>query len=361
MVPKEYDNYLFIKRGISTARHHLKKYIENISKINPDILIINNAPFVMASLPYIPWHIFRFPVIHSISEFEVKPFLALHFWWDSALSVSPIINRVAKGLPGSDRLNVCPLGIKVNKLTSRNYNGGTDKNILQLVWVGRVDIDQKRADLIPQIACELESKHIKYHWNVLGKGADLKTVENTLHKNGILHKFTFFGGVPRQKVFEILGMSDVLILPSDCEGLSQALLEAMSLGVVPVTSYIPDSTNYVIQHGKEGFLCERGNAKSFSKQIEILYKNRGLLIKMGHASMEKVKTEFNHHRFAQNVMSNIENTMKSGIARSTPLPIKSIYTRDEEMKGRTCSGLLWSIGIFLKYGILKKKFLRRRA
>ena len=112
--PKTFKKCVFISRGVSTAKSHLKKYIKTIEDINPDVLLINNSPFVIAALPFIPWHIIRIPVIHCIRETEVRPFLALPFWWDRAICVSPFVYRVAKIIPGSDKLHICPLGIKDN-------------------------------------------------------------------------------------------------------------------------------------------------------------------------------------------------------------------------------------------------------
>ena len=93
---------------------------------------------------------------------------------------------------------------------------------------------------------------------------------------GIYEKFNFMGPVSRKKVLECLYNSDVFIMPSDYEGLSRSLLEAMSMGTVPVASRIPGSTDFIITDGKEGFLCERGKPKHFAKKNDELDKNNKL-------------------------------------------------------------------------------------
>jgi glycosyltransferase involved in cell wall biosynthesis len=308
----------------------------------------------MASLPFLPWHIIRIPVIHSISETEVKSFLALHFWWDRAICVSPFVARAAKGLPGSTKLYVCPLGIKVNAANGRLYKVDANNEPLSIVWAGRVEKDQKRADLIPSIAHELEINNISYHWTVLGDGKDLDAVSKAIVNMGIANKFRFMGSVPRQYVLETFQKTDVMVMPSDIEGLSQALLEAMSMGVVPVVSRIPGSTDYIIRDGEEGFLCERGKPKSFADKISDLEKDRALLSRMSGAAIERVKFQFNHYAFAKRVLKNISNTVEEGITRGTPLPLGKITTKIPEMKGRSCSGLIWSIGLIVKWGILER-------
>ena len=352
--PKAIKNCVVIKRGISTAKSHLKKYIKTIEDINPDVLLINNAPFVIAALPFLPWHIIRIPVIHNIRETEVRPFLALPFWWDRAICVSPFVSRVAKIVPGSAKLHICPLGIKVDSANTRTIKTENIHKPLSIVWAARVVKEQKRADLIPQIAHELEIEKISYRWTVLGGRKDSINVNKMIKKMGINRKFRFLGSVPRQHVLETLREADIMVMPSDYEGLPQALLESMSMGVVPVVSRIPGSTDYIVRNGKEGFLCERGKPKSFAKKIAELYQDREMLSKMSEAAIDRVKSQFNHKIFAERVLQNILDTVEEGIARVTPLPLRMVTAKIPEMNGRPCSGIFWSMGIIVKWGILER-------
>ena len=353
--PKAYRKCVFLERGISTAKSYLRKHIKIIKDLNPDVLIINNSPFVMASLPFIPWHIIRIPVIHNIREAEVRSFLALHFWWDRAVCVSPLIERVAKGLPGSGKLFKCPLGIKIEYANSRSCRINSRNRPICLTWAGRVHKVQKRADLIPKIAHELEIRAIAYRWTVLGDGIDLRAITNEIDSMGIANKFKFTGSVPRQHVLEIFREADILVMPSDYEGLPQSLLESMSVGVVPVVSKIPGSTDYIIRDSKEGFLCERGNPESFAKKILKLEQDRSLLSSMGDAAIRRVSSKFDHHSFAERMLQNISDAAEEGIARDTPNPMKMITAKIPEMKGRECKGLIWAIGTYIKYGILNSQ------
>jgi len=357
--PTAYRKCVFLKRGISTAKSYLRKYIKNIKDLNPDVMIINNSPFVMASLPFIPWHIIRIPVIHNIREAEVRSYLALHFWWDRAVCVSPLIARVTKGLPGSAKLYVCPLGIKIDFANVRSSRMDNRNGPIFLVWAGRVHKVQKRADLIQQIAHELEIREIAYRWTVLGDGIDLKAVTKAIANMGIINKFRFTGLVPRQHVLETFREADILVMPSDYEGLPQALLESMSMGVVPVVSRIPGSTDYIIHDGKEGFLCERGNPESFAQKISKLEQDSSLLSRISDAAIRRVSSNFDHHTFAERILQNISDAAEEGIARDTPLSMSMVTTKIPEMKGRACKGLLWAIGTYAKYGILSK--LRRNG
>ena len=68
-------------------------------------------------------------------------------------------------------------------------------------------------------------------------------------------------------IYEELEKMDCFVLPSMSEGLSIALLEAMSAGV-PVIATRIRANEEIIRQGHDGFLCEPGEARSLAACIE---------------------------------------------------------------------------------------------
>jgi hypothetical protein len=65
------------------------------------------------------------------------------------------------------------------------------------------------------------------------------------------------GSLPHEQWLETLAGADILLMPSDYEGISVALLEAMAAGVVPVVArvggqneIIDENVGYLIPHGE---------------------------------------------------------------------------------------------------------------
>ena len=318
VAPASYKKCVYLKRNLTTAKAQTRKYIKAITDLKPDAMIINYSPFVMASLPFIPWPIIRIPVLHNTLGTEVKACLANHFWWDRSVCVSPLVARIARGLPGSSKLFVCPLGIPLDTGNLQVKRTGIKNRTISLIWVGRVERLQKRADLIPLIARELESRKVKYQWTVLGNGSYRMNTIKILKGMGIDNKFRFMGSVPRRQVDEFLRTADILVMPSDHEGLPQALLESMSLGVVPVVSRIPGSTDFVVREGVEGFLCERGKPESFATKLAELANNAPLLYRMREASIKRITEEFSVDGFADRILKHIIAVNEEGIVHTTP-------------------------------------------
>jgi len=68
-----------------------------------------------------------------------------------------------------------------------------------------------------------------------------------------------------------LRASDVFVLPSLREGLSNALLEAMSAGLACVCADIPGMTDAVIQNGVNGWLAPPGDVEALAGALAALF------------------------------------------------------------------------------------------
>ncbi|MDZ7371872.1 MAG: glycosyltransferase, partial [candidate division KSB1 bacterium] len=68
---------------------------------------------------------------------------------------------------------------------------------------------------------------------------------------------------------------DIKVLPSETEGLSQALLEAMALGV-PVIAADAAGNPDLIRDGENGLLYKAGDSRHLAQQIERLLHDQAL-------------------------------------------------------------------------------------
>ncbi len=66
--------------------------------------------------------------------------------------------------------------------------------------------------------------------------------------------------------------ADIFVLPSVSEGMSNALLEAMSYGLLVLASDIPENRS-VIEHGKDGLLFRQDDAEDLALKLESLLAN----------------------------------------------------------------------------------------
>jgi N-acetyl-alpha-D-glucosaminyl L-malate synthase BshA len=113
---------------------------------------------------------------------------------------------------------------------------------------------------------------------LLGDGPDRSSAEWLAVKKGIHNDVIFLG--KREQVYETLGISDVLLLPSELESFGLVALEAMASEVIPIATNV-GGVPEVIDHGKSGFLADVGDVETMSKYAIEILSDESRLRKMG--------------------------------------------------------------------------------
>lgn len=98
-----------------------------------------------------------------------------------------------------------------------------------------------------------------------------KEVEDTISKMQVESKIIrIHRSIRQDEMPDIYALSDVVILPSETEGLGIALLEAMASNVPVVASRV-DGIVEVVEDGKTGLLFDKGDISQMKTCIESIY------------------------------------------------------------------------------------------
>lgn len=87
----------------------------------------------------------------------------------------------------------------------------------------------------------------------------------------------------------VLASADFFVLPSEREGLSFSLLEAMSMGLVPVVSDAPGNPEAV---GDTGIVVSRGDVEGFAAAFRSLLDDDAARLSLGPLARERVEQHF---------------------------------------------------------------------
>jgi len=110
------------------------------------------------------------------------------------------------------------------------------------------------------VAKALNSSDIEYDKLVYcGKGALMEDIK----EKSIASKTEITGHVSKEIVFDKMFESDCLIMISQNEAFGLVYLEAMIRGLIVIASR-NESMDGIIEHGKNGFLCEAGSTKELT-------------------------------------------------------------------------------------------------
>jgi glycosyltransferase involved in cell wall biosynthesis len=112
------------------------------------------------------------------------------------------------------------------------------------------------------------------------------------------HGPTYVGQVPRSRVMDEFRRADVFVLPTLCEGMATAHLEAMACGVPVITT---PNCGSVVRDGVDGFIVPIRDATAIADKVELLLADRPLRECMGRSARERAR-EFTWERYGERLL-----------------------------------------------------------
>lgn len=160
---------------------------------------------------------------------------------------------------------------------------------LLLMVVGKL-AQRKGLPLLLQTFQELKNKYADLKLILVGSGEGrLNSCEEELREiirsNAIENEVIITGDII--DVHEFLQAADIFILPSEQEGMSLALLEAMSVGL-PCISTSVGAAPELIRPGVDGQLIPPSDPSALTSAITLLLENPSLRKRMGHAASKRM-------------------------------------------------------------------------
>jgi glycosyltransferase involved in cell wall biosynthesis len=124
---------------------------------------------------------------------------------------------------------------------------------------------------------------------IAGDGPDRIDLEDYVKRLGIGAQVNFLGN--KSDVRSYLNAADLFVLPSKSEGISNALLEAMSAGLACVAT--PVGGNFeVLDQGRCGILLPPGDVSKWSKSLVELGNNPEMRQALGDAAQKFIFSHF---------------------------------------------------------------------
>ena len=169
-----------------------------------------------------------------------------------------------------------PIFLKDELIFSEFANRGKS-----VVSVGRFDNEQKRYDIMFQAFKIFSEKHPEYVLKLYGAGPDEKYIEEEIEKLEMKGKIVIKG-------FTSNPMKDtvndgIFLITSDYEGISNAMLEAMAIGLPVVsTDCSPGGARMVITDHEDGLLVPTGDCEKIAQALCEFAESDELSIKCGN-------------------------------------------------------------------------------
>lgn len=154
-----------------------------------------------------------------------------------------------------------------NKKTSANTG------VLRIVQVSRLEHKKKGQDILIKACGVLMSKGIEnFHVDFIGDGDSLSYLQQLSKLCVVSDHISFLGAKEQNYIFQHLCDYDLFVQPSRFEGFGLTVAEAMA-AKTPVLVSSGDGPEEVVDHGRYGYLFDKGNHVDLAKKLEDIINN----------------------------------------------------------------------------------------
>lgn len=230
----------------------------------------------------------------------------LRQWWWTGIPVRHIIRHVDSmvslsseitdelledGFPESKIVHI-PNGVDT-VLYSPPTLTGRRTVIKTVLSVGRLS-EEKGFDILIK-AWAKANKENGAQLIIVGDGIEKEALRVLAKHLGIFSSVVFEGS--KNNVIDYLAYADIFVLPSRSEGMSNALLEAMSMGKACIASDIPANKD-MIEPGTDGLLFEKNNEDELAAKLSYLFQDPDFSRQLGENARKKVNEKYSIDKIA---------------------------------------------------------------
>ena len=312
-IPKIHKNILSIKRlNEKIVLFQQKKHIEKIIKEKKIDIIHTYSTYPDTFISIKAAKKYNIPIIQQIvgrSWYNIlrkKPHLKDIMEWtfnniDMLLFISDSIKHqtydyfMKLGMEVNTPSKIVEIGINYNQLNNLNtknvkrlYNLSNDEKII--LCAGSFKDYSKRQDILIKAIPTILKKFDNIRIIFVGDGPKLQQMKDLANNLGVNQKIYFLGKIPHHKdVLTIMSIAEIVVHPTEFEGLSNVIIENMALGTAIVASNI--KANKVIEKSKGGYLVNN-NPTEFANKIIYLLENKDRRKSMGQNAATYAKRHF---------------------------------------------------------------------
>ncbi|MBC8490523.1 MAG: glycosyltransferase family 4 protein [Bacteroidetes bacterium] len=295
---------------------------ELIKNIEPDIIHIHHAH--------------QYPVICNIASNDKRPLIiTLHSFsglvWDKnrymklyqasfqiagkCIAISTAVKEQAMQLGlKPEKIELIPNAIDVDlfKFMPQKEARGRlriDGHRKIILFVGGLT-KNKGVDVLMKAFSKVRSQIRDSLLVYVGDGEEKNNLKNLAHQLDVANSVLFAGNRPNTELPLWYNACDVFILPSQSEGLSIALLEAMACANPVITTHPTIGKYDAIIENDTGLLTEYGNVEQLADKIISVLTNPDFSDKLGKSAAKIVREDFNLKVMCQRTYSLYRRVLK---------------------------------------------------
>jgi glycosyltransferase involved in cell wall biosynthesis len=170
----------------------------------------------------------------------------------------------------------------------------------QVVSVGSLNPKKGHDDLIRAVGL-LREQDVDVALTIIGEGPERGLLENLIEETGLSETVQLVGSLPNDEVLRLVGRADAFALAcrpglrGDKDGIPVALMEAMAIGVVCVSTRISGIPE-LVKHRETGLLSEPADVPGIAEALREALQNDALRASLSRAARHHVELHFDQTR-----------------------------------------------------------------
>lgn len=264
---------------------YIEKLAEFINSRTYSTIFLNNSIHGMIATSFIDCTTKKVAVLHGIERDIFKLTTTKASSIDQFIAISPLTYQllVEKNI---ENVSLIPNGIYLSKERETQYHSEIK---LKLIFAGRISHSDKGALFVPEIFRRIKMKINSCELIVLGDGPDLNKFKELIKKYELHGVTKYFGMVDSEIVLNEMSECHFLLFPSIHEGFGLSIIEAQSVGCIPVATEIVGVTDYLINNHIDGILINSLDVDDFSNEIVSVYKDKELMDYLSKNAMKNAE------------------------------------------------------------------------
>lgn len=165
----------------------------------------------------------------------------------------------------------------------------------RIVTVGRLH-PQKNPHLLLEAFAKIAKAFPEIHLDFYGDGALHDELQDKIKQMGLTDRISLHPS--RKDIFDCIRTARLFVLPSDYEGMPNALMEAMSLGLPCISANCrPGGARTLIEDGKNGFIVPVRDVDAMAEKMAYLLEHPVLAEQMAREARHLGETHTNKTTF----------------------------------------------------------------
>lgn len=306
-----YENVseLFVLHGFSRAGLHPQILRYLISSRQSQVVLMTHSFFAYSLLPYLRAHCPEpaFVDYSHIAElvWEKGGYPRKSVEWGRYLDLQIVSSEslkqwmIGQGAK-ADNIQVAYTCADVNSIrpdpalrAAIRRRANIPENATVILFAGRI-VTQKQPEVLIKVLHQVCQSNPDCLALIAGDGADFKIIESHVLKHNLQSQIRLLGEQPNEAVKSLMAASDIFFLPSENEGISLAIYEAMASGLAIVGADVGGQRELVTSDC--GCLIPRSSQAAeitdYSRVLSELVRQKELTARMGLNARERVEQHF---------------------------------------------------------------------